>query len=98
MIGTVIGLIQMLQTMNDPSSIGPSMAVALVTTFYGALLANVLFLPMVTKLEQRSSQEVEQKNLIMEGLLSIPAGDNPRILVQKLSAFVPPSKRVGEAA
>ncbi len=98
MIGTVIGLIQMLQTMNDPSSIGPSMAVALVTTFYGALLANVLFLPMVTKLEQRSNQEVEQKNLIMEGLLSIHAGDNPRILVQKLSAFVPPSKRAGEAA
>jgi len=98
MIGTIIGLIQMLQNMNDPSSIGPAMAVALVTTFYGALLANVVFLPLVTKLQQRSNQEVEQKSLIMEGLLSIHAGDNPRILVQKLSAFVPPSARVAEAA
>jgi chemotaxis protein MotA len=98
MIGTVIGLIQMLQSMSDPSSIGPAMAVALVTTFYGALLANVVFLPLASKLEQRSTQELEQKSLIMEGLLSIHAGDNPRILVQKLSAFVPPSAREQEAA
>lgn len=98
MIGTVIGLIQMLQSMSDPSTIGPAMAVALVTTFYGAFLSNVVFLPMATKLEQRSTQELEQKALIMEGLLSIHAGDNPRILVQKLSAFVPPSARVQEAA
>ncbi len=98
MIGTVIGLIQMLQSMSDPSSIGPAMAVALVTTFYGALLSNVLFLPFATKLEQRSAIEVAQKNLILEGLLSIHAGDNPRILVQKLSAFVPLSQRAEEAA
>ena len=98
MIGTVIGLIQMLQSMSDPSTIGPAMAVALVTTFYGAFLSNVVFLPLATKLEQRSTQELEQKALIMEGLLSIHAGDNPRILVQKLSAFVPPSARVAEAA
>lgn len=98
MIGTVIGLIQMLQSMSDPSTIGPAMAVALVTTFYGALLSNVIFLPFVTKLDQRSQIEVAQKNLILEGLLSIHAGDNPRILVQKLSAFVPPSQRVEEAA
>ena len=98
MIGTIIGLIQMLQSMSDPSTIGPAMAVALVTTFYGALLANVIFLPLVVKLEQRSNAEMEQKALIMEGLLSIHAGDNPRILVQKLSAFVPPSQRVQEAA
>ncbi len=98
MIGTVIGLIQMLQSMSDPSSIGPAMAVALITTFYGALLANVVFLPLATKLEARSAQELEQKNLLMEGLLSIHAGDNPRILVQKLSAFVPPSAREKEAA
>ena len=97
MIGTVIGLIQMLQSMSDPSSIGPAMAVALITTFYGALVANVVFLPMAQKLRQRSSQELEQKNLLMEGLLSIHAGDNPRILVQKLSAFVPPSARDQEA-
>jgi len=98
MIGTVIGLIQMLQNMSDPASIGPAMAVALVTTFYGALLSNVVFLPLVTKLEQRSIQEVEQKKLITEGLLSIQAGDNPRILVQKLNGFVQPKQRVQEAA
>ncbi len=98
MIGTVIGLIQMLQSMSDPSTIGPAMAVALITTFYGAFLSNVIFLPLATKLEQRSVAELEQKALIMEGLLSIHAGDNPRILVQKLSAFVPPSARVAEAA
>jgi len=98
MIGTVIGLIQMLQNMADPSSIGPAMAVALVTTFYGALLSNVIFLPLVTKLQRRSAMEVEQKSLIVEGLLSIHAGDNPRILVQKLNGFVPPGQRVQEAA
>ncbi len=98
MIGTIIGLIQMLQNMADPSSIGPAMAVALVTTFYGALLSNVVFLPLVTKLRRRSAMEVEQKSLIVEGLLSIHAGDNPRILVQKLNGFVAPSQRVAEAA
>ena len=98
MIGTIIGLIQMLQSMSDPSTIGPSMAVALVTTFYGALLSNVIFLPLVTKLAHRSAEEMETKALIMEGLLSIHAGDNPRILVQKLNGFVAPSQRVAEAA
>ena len=98
MIGTVIGLIQMLQTMEDPSTIGPSMAVALITTFYGAMLANILFLPLKAKLEIRSELEVEEKTLLLEGLLSIHAGDNPRILVQKLSAFLPPSQRQKEAA
>ena len=98
MIGTIIGLIQMLQSMEDPSSIGPSMAVALITTFYGAVLSNVIFLPLQAKLEVRSAEEVELKTLLMEGLLSIHAGDNPRILVQKLSAFVPPAQRDKEAA
>ena len=98
MIGTVIGLIQMLQTMEDPSTIGPSMAVALITTFYGAMLANIFFLPLKAKLEFRSELEVEEKTLLLEGLLSIHAGDNPRILVQKLSAFLPPSQRQKEAA
>ncbi|HCP45371.1 MAG TPA: motility protein A [Deltaproteobacteria bacterium] len=98
MIGTIIGLIQMLANMEDPSSIGPAMAVALVTTFYGALLANVVFLPMVTKLQRRSAAEVEQKTLILEGLLSIHAGDNPRILVQKLRAFLAPRERAQDAA
>ena len=66
--------------------------------FYGALLANVVFLPMVTKLQRRSAAEVEQKTLILEGLLSIHAGDNPRILVQKLRAFLAPRERDQDAA
>ena len=74
------------------------MAVALITTFYGAVLSNVIFLPLQGKLEVRSAEEVELKTLLMEGLLSIHAGDNPRILVQKLSAFVPPAQRDKEAA
>ena len=99
MIGTIIGLIQMLGSMEDPSSIGPAMAIALVTTFYGALLANAVFLPMATKLETLSAFEVQSKTLILEGLLSIHAGDNPRILRQKLSSFVAPSQRqLDEAA
>lgn len=97
MIGTIIGLIQMLQTMEDPSSIGPAMAVALVTTFYGALLANIVFIPLVIKLQRRSEAEMNQKNLIIEGLLSLHAGDNPRILVQKLQAFMPPNERDSES-
>jgi chemotaxis protein MotA len=88
----------MLQSMEDPSSIGPAMAVALITTLYGALLANIVFLPLKMKLEQRSTAEVEVKTLLLEGLLSIHAGDNPRILVQKLSAFVSPGQREKEAA
>ncbi len=98
MIGTIIGLIQMLGSMEDPSSIGPAMAIALVTTFYGALLANVLFLPLQTKLQTLSTFEIQQKTLILEGLLSIHAGDNPRILKQKLSSFVSPSMRQLEEA
>lgn len=93
MIGTVIGLILMLGTMSDPSSIGPSMAVALITTFYGAVLANLLFLPMAGKLETRSSQEVMIKELVKEGVLSIQSGDNPRIVEQKLVSFIPPKLR-----
>jgi chemotaxis protein MotA len=69
----------------------------LITTFYGAVLSNVIFLPLAVKLELRSNIEVAQKKLIMEGLLSIHAGDNPRILVQRLGAYVPPSARPQES-
>ncbi len=93
MIGTVIGLILMLGTMSDPSTIGPSMAVALITTFYGAVLANLIFLPLAGKLETISSQEVMVKELVKEGVLSIQSGDNPRIVEQKLISFIPPKKR-----
>ena len=93
MIGTLIGLVQMLRTMNDPSTIGPAMAVALITTFYGAVLANVLFSPFSNKLKVRSSEEILVKDIILAGILSIQAGDNPRILEQKLHAYIPPKLR-----
>lgn len=93
MIGTLIGLVQMLQSMDDPSSIGPAMAVALLTTFYGSFMANILFLPMAGKLRKRSSEEVMVKELVLNGILSIAKGDNPRILEQKLHSFVPPPMR-----
>lgn len=93
MIGTLIGLVQMLQTMNDPSSIGPAMAVALLTTFYGAIIANLICLPMAGKLKNRSSNEVLDKTLVAEGLKSILEGENPRIIEQKLHAFVSPKHR-----
>ena len=93
MIGTLIGLVQMLQTMEDPSTIGPSMAVALLTTFYGALAANIFCLPIAGKLRNRSSGEVMIKELMAEGILSIAKGDNPRLLEQKLNAFLSPQLR-----
>ncbi|MDR3073424.1 MAG: motility protein A [Deltaproteobacteria bacterium] len=93
MIGTVIGLVQMLQTMNDPSSIGPAMAVALITTFYGAVLANLVFLPMVGKLKHRSKEEILIMEMQMEGVLGISRGENPRIIEEKLSSFQPPKER-----
>ena len=93
MIGTLIGLVQMLQTMEDPSTIGPSMAVALLTTFYGALIANIFCLPLAGKLRNRSTEEVMMKELMAEGILSIAKGDNPRLLEQKLNAFLSPQLR-----
>lgn len=93
MIGTVIGLVAMLQTMNDPSTIGPAMAVALLTTFYGALLANLVFNPMAGKLKTRSKQEVLIREMTMEGILSISKGENPRIIEEKLNCYLPPSTR-----
>ena len=93
MVGTLIGLVQMLQSMDDPSSIGPAMAIALLTTFYGSLMANVLFLPMSGKLKTRSQQEILKKELIVEGMNSILAGENPRIMEQKLHAYLQPKDR-----
>ena len=93
MIGTLIGLVLMLGSMEDPSSIGPAMAVALITTFYGAVMANIFFLPIAGKLKVRSSQEVLIKEIIMEGILSMQSGDNPRIVEQKLISFVAPKLR-----
>jgi chemotaxis protein MotA len=93
MVGTLIGLVQMLQNMSDPSSIGPAMAVALLTTFYGAVIANVICTPMTGKLKHRSASEVLFKTIIIEGLQCIMNGDNPRIMEQKLHAFIAPKLR-----
>lgn len=93
MIGTLIGLVQMLQNLEDPSQIGPAMAVALITTFYGALLANLLFLPIAGKLKTRSKEEMLVKELVLEGIVSIASGENPRIMEQKLQAFLAPRLR-----
>jgi chemotaxis protein MotA len=93
MIGTLIGLVLMLQTLDDPSSIGPSMAVALLTTLYGAVVANAAFIPLAGKLKLRTAEEILVKEVAIEGVMSIQSGDNPRILEQKLLAFLPPNIR-----
>jgi chemotaxis protein MotA len=93
MIGTLIGLIIMLRNMNDPSSIGSGMAVALVTTFYGAVLANLVFMPIAGKLKLRSAHELLLKDLCIQGIMAIQSGDNPRVVENKLKAFLDPSMR-----
>jgi chemotaxis protein MotA len=93
LVGTLIGLVQMLQQMNNPGTIGPAMAVALITTFYGVILANLVFLPIAGKLKTRSSQELMLKQLIINGILSIQSGDNPRVLEQKLHSYIAPRER-----
>jgi chemotaxis protein MotA len=93
MIGTLIGLVIMLQNMSDPSSIGPAMAVALITTFYGSVMANLIFLPLAGKLKTRTKEELLVREMILEGILSIQSGDNPRLVAQKLNTFLPPKKR-----
>lgn len=96
MIGTLIGLVQMLQNMSDPSSIGPAMAVALLTTFYGSVIANVFTIPVAGKLKQRSKQEATKMNIIVAGVLGIVAGENPRVIREKLDSFLPPKDRLVE--
>jgi chemotaxis protein MotA len=93
MIGTLIGLVQMLANMNDPKQIGPAMAVALLTTLYGAVLANMVALPIADKLAVRSKEEKFRKSLIIDALLSIQAGQNPRIIENMLETYLPRSKR-----
>ncbi|MBN2397391.1 MAG: MotA/TolQ/ExbB proton channel family protein [Deltaproteobacteria bacterium] len=93
MMGTLIGLVKMLMQMDDPSSIGPAMAIALITTFYGVILANLIFLPIAGKLKTRSAAELTVKQLIINGILSVQSGDNPRILEEKLHSFISPDER-----
>jgi chemotaxis protein MotA len=97
MIGTLIGLVQMLANMDDPKSIGPAMAVALLTTLYGALIANVIALPIADKLEVRSDEERVNKALIIETIAGIQEGVNPRVMDETLRTFLPNKKRFAEA-
>lgn len=94
MIGTLIGLINMLKELSDPSSIGPNMAVALVTTFYGSVLANWICSPVATKLTKQNNLEIKIKEVMIEGILSIQAGENPRVIEEKLKAFLNPKDRL----
>ena len=96
MLGTLIGLVAMLLNMSDPSAIGPAMAVALITTFYGSLIGNVLGSPIAHILVVRANDEALVQQLIIEGIMSIQRGDNPRTLEQKLLSFLPPSQRVSQ--
>lgn len=93
MIGTLIGLVIMLNNLDDPSSIGPSMAVALITTFYGSVVANLFCIPIAKKLSSKSAEEILTREIMIEGLLSIQAGENPRIIEEKLKAFLSPKVR-----
>jgi chemotaxis protein MotA len=93
MIGTLIGLVQMLQSMDDPSTIGPAMAVALLTTFYGSIMSNIFCIPIAGKLRTRSREEALTKAITIQGIMSLSSGDNPRVLQQKLQAFIPPNER-----
>lgn len=88
MIGTLIGLVLMLNNLDDPSSLGPNMAVALLTTLYGTILANLVFIPMASKLENKTEEEIFIKQIIIEGIIGVQSGQNPRILEEKLSAFL----------
>ena len=96
MIGTLVGLIIMLQHMEDPSKIGSGMAVALLTTLYGAVAGNLFFGPIAEKLGTRSQEEMFSKEIIVRGVMAIQSGDNPRIVEQKLMTFLPASMRTGE--
>ena len=93
MWGTVIGLIAMMRNLNDPSTVGPNMAIALITTLYGSILANGVIIPLCKKLRTYDAEETNVREMIIEGVLSIQAGDNPRILGQKLLAYLTPEDR-----
>lgn len=93
MIGTLIGLVNMLQNLEDPASIGPAMAVALLTTFYGAVMANVVFIPIAKKLEERSEEDALFMQIMIEGVASVQRGEHPSVVKDKLEAFLAPALR-----
>lgn len=93
MIGTLLGLIAMLANLSDPDAIGPAMAVALCTTMYGCILANMVCIPIAVKLELKDKEEVVRREMVIAGILSIQNGDNPRVVKQKLLSFMDPATR-----
>ncbi|MEQ8847899.1 MotA/TolQ/ExbB proton channel family protein [Botrimarina sp.] len=97
MIGTLMGLIIMLGDMSDPSKIGAGMAVALLTTLYGAVASNVVFLPFAEKLGYTNKQELLAMDIVVRGVMAIQAGENPRVIEQKLNTFIPPKLRAKQA-
>ena len=92
-VGTVMGLISVLQKLDQPSTLGHAISGAFVATFFGVASANIVFLPVALRLKELSTLEVEARSLIMEGVLAIQAGDNPRVVAEKLQSFVPPAQR-----
>ena len=93
MIGTLLGLIGMMANLEDTASVGPNMAVALVTTLYGSIFANLVLIPLKSKLQVRHKDEMTVKEIMVQGILSIQSGDNPRILEDKLYTFMAPAER-----
>ena len=93
MLGTLIGLVQMLRMLDDPAEVGPAMSVAILTTFYGSLLASLIFLPIAGKLKSRTNMEMINLEIIFEGALSVLQNNNPLLIYEKLSSFIPPSMR-----
>ena len=94
MIGTLMGLVNLLKNMDDPSNIGPAMSLAIITTFYGSVLANFICTPIATKLQGSSAEEIRMREMIMEGILSIQSGENPRLMEHKLKTFLSPDQKV----
>ncbi|MCD4744359.1 MAG: MotA/TolQ/ExbB proton channel family protein [Desulfobacteraceae bacterium] len=96
MIGTLIGLVQMLANLDDPSSIGPKMAVAMITTFYGSVMANLFFIPMSDKLKGRNEEEMVSMHIIFEGIISIREGEHPKLMEDKLNIYLTGGDKKGK--
>ncbi|MCP3974575.1 MAG: motility protein A [bacterium] len=95
MVGTVVGLINMLGNLSDPAQLGLGMSVALLTTLYGVIFANLVFLPIASKLQRLHDLEVAQKDLVLDGILAVQGGASPRMVVERLEAYITPGQRVG---
>jgi chemotaxis protein MotA len=92
-IGTVMGLVHVLENLSAPETLGPAISTAFIATLYGVASANVVFLPVANKLKSLSENEVELRTLTVEGILAVQAGDNPRVVADKLHSYVPPEER-----